>query len=129
MDRCGWARKVFRLRKLPNHIESPYQLCELLGKVLGIQPDHVIVYSIARNSDPWEGIPTKVATLQFRSIPPALQQSSNCPEWELPLPEANGDTIIIDTHFLGLTVLNDVKNNEHHSECVHEPNHGIFMRC
>lgn len=129
MDRCGWTQKVFRLRKIPNHVASPRQLGELLGRLLGIQPDHVVVYSIARNSDPWEGLPTKVATLQFKSAPQTLQQSSNCREWELQLSEATGDKIILDTHFLGMTVLNDVPNSQHHSEYVQGMRCGVVMPC
>ncbi|KAK5989024.1 hypothetical protein PT974_10522 [Cladobotryum mycophilum] len=110
--------KVFRLRKLPNHVSTPHHVAHLLNQALGIAADHVTIQSIARTSDRWEASPSKVATLQFKSIPECLHPQRQ--EWEIALSDPPEHKIILDTHFEGFTVLNDVAPSQHHADLIYQ---------
>jgi hypothetical protein len=103
MDTQEWTRTVFRLRRLPNHVSTPAEVAILLGDILDLPSDHVIVYSVARTAE-FFGVPSKVATLQMKSVPVCLQQSLKNTEWSLPSVGGKAaDVLILDSHFEGIT--------------------------
>jgi aminopeptidase-like protein len=119
MTAQGWDRKVFRLRKLPSHISSLAETANILSRALSLPIDDIVVYSIGRTTDIWEVPPFKVATLQLKSIPTFLRDRLAENEWSIPttsnLPI---DDLLLDTHFEGLTALNDVDPAKHSAEYV-----------
>lgn len=116
MTGVDWLQKVYRLRKLPNWISSHEEVAQIVSKALRIAPEDVVIYSLARTSDKWENPPSKVGTLQLRALPELLRGDPKLDEWEVLISQQNGDKLILDTHFRGLTVLNDVEPIKHHSE-------------
>lgn len=121
MSSQEWDRKVFRLRGIPSYISSRAAAADLLSNALGLSSSDVVVYSLARSSDIWETPATRVATLQFKGerAPPRLQSSSTNNQWTLPLAAETSDyELILDTHFEGMTALNDVDPAKHVSEYV-----------
>jgi hypothetical protein len=116
MNSSGWTQKVFRLRGPSSRISSPNKVASLLGKTLGLQPDQIIVYSLAKTSNQ-SGSMSKVATIQFKSIPPIFDQETSDNEWRFPInPKQPNEVLILDTHFKGMTVLNDVEKENHRAE-------------
>ncbi|KAH6640664.1 hypothetical protein F5144DRAFT_105787 [Chaetomium tenue] len=119
MTAQGWDRKVFRLRKLPSHISSLAETADILSRALSLPIDDIVVYSIGRTTDIWEVPPFKVATLQLKSIPTLLRDRLAEDEWSIPttsnLPI---DDLLLDTHFEGLTALNDVDPAKHSADCI-----------
>lgn len=113
-----WTRIVFRLRQLPNKTGSPTEAASLLAGVLGLPHHHVIVYSLATTLDQWEMLPSKIATLQLKSVPARLQNARDDEdEWRFVLPgEALNQALILDIHFRGFTPLNDVEPARHSVE-------------
>jgi hypothetical protein len=63
---------------------------------------------------PWETPPTKTATLSFIALPSVVEVQIKKGEWKI---EGGFDRpLILDTHFLGLTPLNDVEAQKHEIE-------------
>ena len=110
MSMAGWDQKVFRLRQLPNWTCTPVKAAGLIGPALGLPVDHVTVYSVAKSSDIWEAAPTRVATIQLKSLPRIVERSMASREWSFPIPaspETERDQVqvlILDSHFEGMTV-------------------------
>lgn len=112
-----WTRRVFRLRKLPNYISSRTEAARLLGEAVGLPADHVVVYSLANTCDIWDTPPSKVATLQFRAVPSCLREARSDDEWTVLAPGSDpSEALILDTHFKGMTALNDVEPVCHKTE-------------
>jgi hypothetical protein len=119
MSVSEWTGKVFRLRRLPSRISSPSEAAHLLSHALDITAEDIIVYSLAKSSEKWEQPASKVATLGLRTLPECIRNSAGREEWEVPVPgEARAHKLILDTHFEGLTVLNDVDPRNHQVEYV-----------
>jgi len=122
MSAQDWRRTVFRLRRLPNTLSTPADVASLLSGILGLPSDDVAVYSVAKTCDIWEVPPSKVATLQFRTLPACLKDRLADNEWLLPTPQDKGDgtaeVLILDTHFEGLTVLYDPIHTQHSADCI-----------
>ncbi|KAI9654109.1 MAG: hypothetical protein M1821_006820 [Bathelium mastoideum] len=114
-SRDEWLKFVFRVRGLPNTIKKHEDVSKLLGERLGdIRPDTIHVFSLATTLPAWE--PSKVATVMFAS-PPGLLQETSVHEW--PVPSRNLDEhLLLDTHFLGMTPLNDVDAAHHVADCI-----------
>jgi len=118
MNTQDWSRTVFRLRRLPNHVSTPADVASLLSSIVGIPSDHVVVYSVARAPEIFE-VPSKVATLQLKSVPPCLQLSLAGNEWPLLVSgEETADSLILDTHFEGMTVLYDPTADQYRADCI-----------
>ncbi|KAH6857077.1 hypothetical protein B0I37DRAFT_89683 [Chaetomium sp. MPI-CAGE-AT-0009] len=118
MNAKDWTRTVFRLRRVPNHVSTPAEVASLLSGILNLPSDHVIVYSVAGTAE-FFAAPSKVATLQIKSVPACLQQSLKDNEWELPTAEGKAaDSLILDTHFEGITILSDPPPFQHHADCI-----------
>jgi len=115
-DTEGWSRKVFRLRQVPGHVSGPLAATSLLSEALSIPRDHITIFSLATTLNRWEEPPSKVATLQLKSVPKYLADSStgNGSEWSIPVPGGKpNEMFILDTHFNGMTVLNDPVLGKH----------------
>lgn len=115
MSASDWYRKVFRLRKLPDNVSTPAAVASLLSSVLNLPHDHVVVHSVARAAEIFE-VPSRAATLQMKSVATCLEQSLVDNEWSLPT--ANGNVLVLDTHFKGITVLHDPAPGKHTADCI-----------
>lgn len=111
-----WSKTVFRLRALPDTVETKDDAARLLSERLSdVSARQIWVYSLAlalRPQDNWEGPPTKVATVMF-SVPPLLvQRDPQKQVWYIPAKGHDRDSpdLILDTQFLGLTPLNDTNH-------------------
>ncbi|CAH0043437.1 unnamed protein product [Clonostachys solani] len=114
--RPEWARRVFRLRGLPNRVGDRSDVSQLLSQVVGIPEERIEVCSLAKTCNNWEPLPSKVATIRLHVIPDCLSSASHLDQWEFPLAEEPDQRLILDTHFQGLTALNDVKPEDHHTD-------------
>ena len=98
---------TYRVRQLPHHVDR-LQAGAVLLRVeprLG-PPGNISIPSLAANSNPWEIPPTRTATIMFQKRPRFLEKGNS--EWKLPAKDAGlKSDIIIDSHFLDVTVLND----------------------
>jgi len=103
---------AFRLRGCPTSVREA-ALREKLSAAFAIAPDDIRIHSLA--SAPWETPPTKTATLTFARLPSVIDIKAK-KEWRI---EGHGlQGLILDTHFLGLTPLNDVDAQKHEFEYV-----------
>jgi len=109
--------RVFRVRRLPNHVKTYAEAADLVSRRLGLStPTDIHVASLATTLDYWETPPSKIATLQFKVTPSSLGRPVRPGEWEVSLGGDNAGSLIIDTHFLGLTPLNNVDEALHELE-------------
>jgi len=115
------GRTVFRLSGIPNGAPTTAAVAALVAKSLGVAIENVKVYSLATTLNPWERPPSRVATLMLRQTPVLFQKSREGQnEWML---ESDGDelggvVLVLDTHFWGLTPLNDVASEIHTVDCI-----------
>jgi hypothetical protein len=117
-----WSRAVFRVRGLPNSVQTPEAVSNILSKSLSNHPvDSIRVFSLATTLKFWEDPPSKVATVMF-TIPPAVVQEGGDDEdeWSITCGSHvdHHDHLILDTHFIGMTALNDVDSTQYVSEYV-----------
>ena len=102
----------FRLRGCAASVDEA-ALCDALGRAFGdVSSDDIHIRSLATDFGPRETPPTKTATLTFAKLPSAIEAQIEQGQWEIKDPGLNG-TLILDTHFIGLTPLNDVKAQKH----------------
>lgn len=95
------------------------EAASLISTALGIPLDNTVIRSLATASNQWESPPSKIVTLQLNSIPGWLQDDSReRQEWEISFTEAPAGKLILDAHFEGLTVLNDVDRQLHRTEYI-----------
>lgn len=108
-----WLKKVFRVQDLPNNISTCQEAAKFIARCLSNngRETGVKVYSVATTLEYWETPLSKVATAQLdESIWPSAKAKSKLPEqWE-------AGCIRLDTHFLGMTPLNDVESSKHKFE-------------
>ncbi|KAJ2992379.1 hypothetical protein NUW58_g2188 [Xylaria curta] len=116
MENTG-TKLTFRLRRCP--ADANVKACAaLLGLAFDdLDPEDIHIRSLAFSLDPWERPPTKTATLMFRKIPALLLKKASRCEWELAV-ESLEEPLILDTHFLGLTPLNDIESESHAFDCI-----------
>ncbi|RYP29592.1 hypothetical protein DL767_006644 [Monosporascus sp. MG133] len=118
MSAPDWSRKVFRLRRLPDHVSTPAAVASLLSGVLALPDGHVVVHSVARAAEIFE-VPSRTATLQMKSVPVCLQGDLADNEWSLPLTGGDtADVLVLDIHFEGITVLHDPAPGKHRADCI-----------
>ncbi|TRX90263.1 hypothetical protein FHL15_008808 [Xylaria flabelliformis] len=113
-------KTVFRLRGLPRSVKSPDDVANLVSKSLGdILAHDVRVFSLATNLGFGNNSPSKVATLMFSTIPSIIRDKNSKNEWEtiIPGPET-GHILVLDTHFEGMTTINDVDYLSHRFDCI-----------
>ncbi|KAH8745420.1 hypothetical protein F5882DRAFT_262810, partial [Hyaloscypha sp. PMI_1271] len=108
---------TYRVRLLPSHLDR-HGVVRLLSTLLdGLEPDNIQILSLARSVNPWERPPTKTATVMFGRLPTVLDSDHD--EWVLESQQAGLErNIMIDTHFLGLTALNDVQSENVVFDCI-----------
>ncbi|KAK5992042.1 hypothetical protein PT974_05438 [Cladobotryum mycophilum] len=109
--------KVYRVRNLPIHVDRLLTR-ELLSQAL---PDLALrdirIFSVAKVVDRWERQPTRTATVTFCRTPRVIEKKPRSLEWTVQLPGLPRP-LIIDTHFLGMTPLNDVTEADHVYDCI-----------
>lgn len=128
MGQPDWACAVFRLRGIPNDVVSDTEAAKLFSDASGLPLDTILIYSLAKTSNIWEP-PTKVATLQLKSVPSCIQQNSEGDQWQIPIPGgSHRNVLLLDTHFKGMTALNDVDPAKHRAEYVHFLYHDSHKR-
>lgn len=109
-------RRTFRVRQLPDYVKER-NLPKLLQNLLSYDgtSDQIDIFSLAPSIDSFGKQPTQVATVRFETTPAALPEGRN--NWVFPKEASNLPyNILIDTHFLGLTVLNHVEEDKHKTE-------------
>jgi hypothetical protein len=112
-------KTVFRVRGLPNHVTTHAEVGSLVAELLGISPaSNVIVSSLATSLDYWETPRSKVSTIQLKVDSPLIVNFSASQQWHVPIDETGSKSLILDTHFLGFTPLNDVSPSTHIIEYV-----------
>jgi len=102
---------TYRLRGCPA-AAGEAALRDGLARALGdVTPNDIHIQSLATALDPWKRPPTKTATLRFARAPSVIDSQTKT-EWKM---EGHGldGTLLLDTHFLGLTPLNEVKAQKH----------------
>lgn len=102
-------RKVFRLRQIPLLMKER-DVSSMLEGALGLDHSTIRIFSLARDVNAW--IPTQTATLMFRASSARLDEmmSKTQGEWMISAVNVHPDPIL-DTHFKGLTVLNEPTNH------------------
>ncbi|KAK0645794.1 hypothetical protein B0T16DRAFT_492873 [Cercophora newfieldiana] len=118
----GWSRRVFRVRQLPGRVSDRPAAAALLSNALSLPTDHITIFSLATTSDRLEDPPSKVATLQLKSVPKCLEGANarKGSEWSIPVPGSGepSEVFILDTHFKGFTVLSSPISEEHRFDCI-----------
>ncbi|CAH0002163.1 unnamed protein product [Clonostachys byssicola] len=118
MSDSTWLPRVYRLRRLPHHVGSEAEAEDLFSKAFDVPSDNIRVHSLATTHNRLEVPPSKVCTLRLRSLPACVRRDGSDNEWEAPHPEQPGCKLVLDTHFEGITVLNDIKPDSHHTDCI-----------
>lgn len=109
-------RRTFRVRNIPNHIKEQ-DAARFIKDILIYEgpTEDICVYSLASDLESYERPPTKVATVNFTDRPLVLCADKK--EWSFSKGRLHlSHDVIVDTHFLGSTVLNDVAAHSHVSE-------------
>ena len=110
------APKVYRLSNLPYHVDDSV-VAELLSRALGdVAFDGVRIFSLATSANPWEKPVTKVATVMLVSVPAIVEAQMNKSQWNLMVDKDVSYNLILDTHFLGMTPLNEVSPEHYEIE-------------
>jgi len=108
---------TFRLRGCPAAV-SEATIGDRLSQAFGdVSPNDIHIHSLA--AAPWEKPSTKTATLTFTKLPSIIKSGAEKKEWKITGHEPNS-SLILDSHFLGLTPLNDVNDQEHDFKYVEE---------
>ena len=111
-----WRNMVFRLRGLPCHINHPNTAASLLSAMLDNMPvDSIRVFSLATSLFMYGDQPSKVATVMFTEVPDIIKRWGDEEQWTIPS-SGSFPQLILDTHFMGMTPLNDVSPTEHSYE-------------
>jgi hypothetical protein len=108
---------TFRLRGCPASVAEAV-LRGILSQSWGdVAPDDIQIRSLALST--WETPPTRTATLAFAKLPSVINVNTK-KEWKLECPNLAGQ-LTLDTHFSGLTPLNDLDTQKHGFEWAHSP--------
>lgn len=119
MSAREWPSVVFRLQNIPNGVTHKSEAASLVAGALGLAIDQVTICSLARTFNFFELESSQVATIQLKSVPAVVQRNPSEKQWTFPLPNAaSGEPLLLDTHFKGMTVLNDVDASLHRAEYV-----------
>jgi hypothetical protein len=103
---------TFRLQKCAASVDEAALRDALAGAFDDISLADVHIRSLATTLGPGETPPTKTATLSFAKLPSVIEAHMSQEEWKIKGPGLDG-TLILDTHFHGLTPLNDVEAQKH----------------
>ena len=106
--------KTYRLREIPSHVDRLGTI-KLLSKALGdVTPSDIDVFSLALTRHA-ERPATKTATLMFNKLPSLVTATGDKAAWTIPV-HGLQRPLILDTHFLGITQLHDVPDDQHEFE-------------
>ncbi|KAI0100545.1 hypothetical protein GGR51DRAFT_532387 [Nemania sp. FL0031] len=116
----GLFNTVFRLRGLPHSVKTIDGVTNLIAKSLGdISVHDIRVFSLATNLSFGDNSPSRVATLMFLTWPLIVRDSQDKNEWEIPIHiHDSGHCLVLDTHFEGITSMNDVEHLSHKYDCI-----------
>ena len=113
----GAKPKVYRLRKIPEGYDR-HAVGQLVSKCLHVALHDIHIWSLADTVDPWEIPQTQTATLTFDSdVDLTGKQSPKAEEWRISVLGLQRP-LILDTHFEGLTPLNNPDPATHTHEFV-----------
>lgn len=119
MSAPDWSKVVFRLQNIPNHVAEKSEAARLAAAALGLSLNQVAIRSLATTTNFFDLEPSRVATVQLKSVPAAIQSNLSENQWSFPLPGTDfAEPLLLDTHFKGMTVLNDVDASMHRAEYV-----------
>ena len=106
---------TYRLRGCPASVTQA-TLRNRLAQAFGdVAENEIHIQSLANTLHPWGSLPTKTATLRFARLPTLLSTPPGETEWIIQGHGLDG-ALILDTHFLGLTPLNEINAEQHHFE-------------
>lgn len=108
--------KVYRVRNIPGQVDSDSARALIAESLEGLGVEHVVVWSLASTkiTIPGEKLPRKVATVTFKNTPAIVNEQAEKSEWRTRPPQS----LILDSHFRGITPLNDVDPVDHEYEWV-----------
>lgn len=118
--------KVYRLQGLPDRPGfDRLAATQLIVSVINdptLTADDIQICSLATTVEPHKRWNRKVATVLFKHTPSTLTVadgagSSVTSEWRFRVPGLI-EPLVLDSHFLGLTVLNDVSVADHQFDCI-----------
>ncbi|ETS76501.1 hypothetical protein PFICI_11888 [Pestalotiopsis fici W106-1] len=118
--------KVYRVQGLPDRPGfDRYAATQLIASAINdptVTAGDIEIYSLAPSVDPHKIWNRKVATVMFSHAPSPLATAEGSDksvdsEWRFPVP-GFPEPLVLDSHFLGLTVLNDVSATEHRCDCI-----------
>jgi hypothetical protein len=105
-------QKVYRLSNIPSDADR-YKVIQLLVQALGdISYDSIKIFSLAFSLDHLNESPLKTATLTFKKVPDIIGSETEKSQWRFELPGLSS-ALLLDSHFLGFTPLNDVSGPQH----------------
>ena len=104
--------RTYRVRKLPPSVNKE-DVAALLSRFPGFgSAECVRVHSIASSLHSWDPRPMKVATVTFTHPPEAFDDGKDQCVLEGHIVDLD-QNIIVDCHFLGFTLLNQVDPQKH----------------
>ncbi|KAL7958841.1 hypothetical protein V8C34DRAFT_323804 [Trichoderma compactum] len=110
-------QKVYRLSNIPATADR-HNVVQLLGQALSdISYDCIRIFSLAFSLNYFDESPPKTATSTFNKVPDIIQAEPNKSQWKLEVPGLFSP-LILDSHFLGFTPLNDVSGPQHLCDCI-----------
>jgi hypothetical protein len=118
--------KVYRLRGLPDRPDfDRLAATQFVANVINdpmLTADDINICSLATTVEPHKRWNRKVATVMFKHTPSALTTTdsadkSAASKWQFRVPGFS-EPLVLDSDFLGLTVLNDVSEAEHQFDCI-----------
>ncbi|KAK3389796.1 hypothetical protein B0H63DRAFT_104197 [Podospora didyma] len=109
---------VFRLSGLPYTLETFEHVANLTSEALGdVPPSDIRVFSLASIQHLWDTSPSsKVSTVMFTTVPSIVHSRPDQNEWSIGT--HSGCDLVLDTHFMAMTPLNDVPLSEHRFDCI-----------
>jgi len=106
--------KVYRVRNIPGQADSEAARALIADSLDGLAVDHVLLWSLASATIaiPGENLPRKIATVTFKKTPTIFDEQTGKSEWRL----SSIYPLVLDSHFHGITPLNDVDPIDHEYE-------------
>ncbi|KAI1354798.1 hypothetical protein F5Y01DRAFT_239570 [Xylaria sp. FL0043] len=122
MDRHDnkFRKTVFRMRQLPYSFGTLDSVARLVSTSLGdIAAGDVCVFSLATSLGFANSSQSKVATIMFATIPSLVRDNPDANQWEIAIRDPIlGHHLLLDTHFEGMTVMNEVDYPSHKFDCI-----------
>ncbi|KAL7937859.1 hypothetical protein V8C35DRAFT_290115 [Trichoderma chlorosporum] len=110
-------QKVYRLGNIPNCWDRHDVILRLSEALEGVSYEDIQIFSLAFSVDHLDESPPKKATLTFNKIPSIIKLEPKKSQWNIKVPNLSS-SLILDSHFLGFTPLNDVSGPQHLCDCI-----------